>query len=183
MDAPIAATQFKNRSQAITNLQRYLRRLSFEYDGIPSDRLPIDGIFDSSTAEALKKFQMYAGLEPTGIADKLTWDTLFAEYQRATAKGRLRQGLFIFPQSPTDYTVSLGDTLTLVRIIQLLLLELRATYDIFENIVESGTYDLNTQLAIQEFQRINGLPATGEVDEDTWNRIVREYSNLTKTNE
>ena len=76
--------------------------------------------------------------------------------------------------------MSAGDTLTLVRIIQLLLLELRATYDIFEDVSESGTFDARTQQAIRDFQEINGLSPTGEVDEATWNRIVREYANLQK---
>lgn len=183
MDAPRTVAVPINERQAITNLQRYLRRLSFEYEGEVEDRLPVDGIFDSSTADALKKFQSFAGLEPTGVADKQTWDALFSEYRRVTENERQLRGLFIFPQSPSDYAVSLGDTLTLVRIIQLLLLELRATYDVFEDVVESGTYDAKTQKAIEDFQRINGLSATGDVDAATWNRLVREYANLGKRDE
>ena len=150
MDAPRTVAVPINERQAITNLQRYLRRLSFEYEGEVEDRLPVDGIFDSSTADALKKFQSFAGLDPTGVADKQTWDALFSEYRRVTENERQLRGLFIFPQSPSDYAVSLGDTLTLVRIIQLLLLELRATYDVFEDVVESGTYDAKTQKAIED---------------------------------
>ena len=54
------------------------------------------------------------------------------------------------------------------------------TYDIFEDITESGTFDAKTSDAVREFQIINGLPPTGNVDKATWNRIVREYSNLKK---
>ena len=165
-----------NEEQAITNLQRYLRRLS--YEGLEGNRVPIDGIFDSHTREALTQFQRNVGLPATGVADKRTWDTLFAEYQRATDKERNSQGLYLFPKTPADYEVTLGDTLLLVNVIQLLLLELSAAYGIFENIIESGTYDSQTEKAIRDFQRINLLPETGRVDETTWNRIVREYSNL-----
>lgn len=169
------ATQL-NREQAVTNLQKYLRRLSFE----TSDRTrpPVDGIFDTATRDSLVQFQRSMGIPDTGVADKKTWDALFDEYRRVTRDEREMEGLYLFPENPSDYAVSLGDTLTLVRIIQLLLSELRATYDIFEDITESGTYDSKTQNAITQFQRINGIPPTGTVDLRTWNRLVREYSNL-----
>ncbi|MBQ9117554.1 MAG: peptidoglycan-binding protein [Clostridia bacterium] len=180
MNASVNNT-FTNKEQAVTNLQRYLRRLSFERDatgatGIP--RPPIDGIFDSDTENAVSEFQRVMGLPQTGIADKTTWDMIFEEYMRVTEGDRLAQGLFIFPDSPKNYTISKGDALTLVRILQLLLLELRAIYDIFEDITENGIYDDKTESAIRDFQASNLLPVTGEVDKNTWNRIVREYANL-----
>ena len=165
-----------NQKEAISNLQRYLRRLS--YGGLEGDRAPIDGIFDTATRNALIRFQQSVGLPETGIADKLTWDTLFDEYSRAVRSEKESLGLFIFPSSPKNYEVSPGEAWLLVNMIQLLLLELRAVYGIFEDITESGVYDKATEDAIREFQRINLLPETGRVDETTWNRIVREYSNL-----
>jgi peptidoglycan hydrolase-like protein with peptidoglycan-binding domain len=165
-----------NQEQAITNLQRYLRRLS--YDSLGANKVPIDGIFDSATREALTDFQRKMGLEPTGVADKLTWDTLFSEYKKQTDIERNTRGLYLFPDTPTDYEVSLGEAWLLVNVIQLLLLELRVVYDIFENVSESGIYDEQTEAAIREFQRINLLPETGRVDAATYNRIVREYSNI-----
>ncbi|MBE6535376.1 MAG: hypothetical protein E7677_01970 [Ruminococcaceae bacterium] len=168
----------QNRREAITNLQKYLRRLAASPER--ANTIPIDGIFESATREALIDFQRQMGLDATGIADKRTWDILYKEYLDATRDEREMQGLYFFPSLPIGYTVALGDTLTLVRIIQLLLLELRASYDIFEDVVESGTFDTATSDAIRDFQRINGLPETGEVDIRTWNRIVREYSNIDK---
>lgn len=165
-----------NKREAITNLQRYLRRLSFE--GLDGERLPVDGIFDRATENAVSEFQRTNGLSVTGVADKATWDAIFEKYRRITEDERNTRGLYLFPDSPSDYAVSAGDTLMLVRIIQMLLLELRSAYDVFEDITESGTYDSATAEGIREFQRINGLAVTGEVDRATWNRIVREYSNL-----
>ena len=168
----------QNRREAIKNLQKYLRRLAASPDR--ANTIPIDGIFEDSTKDALIEFQIRMGLPATGVADKRTWDILYKEYLDTTRDDRETQGLYFFPSLPVGYTVALGDTLTLVRIIQLLLLELRASYDIFEDIAESGTFDAATSDAIRDFQRINGLPETGEVDLRTWNRIVREYSNLDK---
>ena len=167
-----------NKEEAVTNLQRYLRRLSFEYDMPNMPRPPIDGIFDTDTENALIAFQRQMGLPATGVADKETWDKLFLEYMRVTEAERLAQGLSIFPDTPKDYAISQGDTLTLVRILQLLLLELSLTYDIFEDITENGVFDEKTEAAVKKFQAANLLPITGEVDRRTWNRIVREYTNL-----
>lgn len=165
-----------NETQAVTQLQRYLRRLS--YEGLGGARVPIDGIFGTATKEALSEFQRENGLAVTGTADKATWDALFADYTRVTENERNSAGLYFFPTDRQDFSVSAGDSFMLVNIIQLLLSELRITYDIFEDVTESGTYDGNTEAAIREFQRINGLAPSGEVDAATWNRIVREYSNL-----
>ena len=167
-----------NRAQAVTNLQRYLRRLSFEEEPISYQRPPIDGIYDSATEDAVANFQRRHGIPATGIADKLTWDMIFQEYLRVTEEERFSKELSIFPDAPTDYAISRGDALTLVRILQLLLLELRVTYDAFEDIVENGIFDDRTEAAIKEFQQANLLPVTGEVDRATWNRIIREYANL-----
>lgn len=177
MNTTVNATAI-NKEEAVTNLQRYLRRLSFEYDTQNMPRPPIDGIFDTDTENALIAFQRQMGLPPTGVADKQTWDRLFEEYMRVTEAERLAQGLFIFPDTPKDYAISKGDALTLVRILQLLLLELKLTYDIFEDITENGVFDEKTEAAVKEFQAANLLPVTGEVDRRTWNRIVREYANL-----
>lgn len=171
-------TTAKNKDQAVTNLQRYLRRLSFEDEFYDISRPPIDGIFDTATEDAVAYFQRQNGLPVTGVANKETWDKIFSEYMRVTEPQRLSEGLFIFPDAPVNYTISRGDALTLVRILQLLLLELRVTYDIFDDIIENGIYDDRTETAIREFQKANFLPVTGEVDKSTWNRIVREYSNL-----
>ena len=37
-----------------------------------------DGIYGNGSAGAVKKAQIEHEIEPTGIVDKLTWDTIFA---------------------------------------------------------------------------------------------------------
>ena len=172
-------TDRRNEKEAIQNMQRYLRALS--YDSLGANPVPIDGIFESATRDALLAFQQSAGLEPTGVADKTTWDALYSAYLRATQNERESEGLYLFPDTPTGYELSLGEAWMLVNVIQLLLLELRVAYDIFEDVTESGVYDQKTQEAIREFQRINLLPETGKVDAATYNRIVREYTNLARS--
>ena len=44
-----------NEREAIFNLQRYLRQLSYHDTAIPSP--PLDGVMDTVTTDALKAFQ------------------------------------------------------------------------------------------------------------------------------
>ena len=47
----------------------------------------------------------------------------------------------------------------------------------------SGKYDVQTQKAVEDFQKLSGLPVTGKVDYNTWNAIVRENNIHMKTKE
>lgn len=42
-------------------------------------------------------------------------------------------------------------------------------------VVPDGFYGANTQASVRSFQQVYGLPVTGEVDEATWNAIVRTH--------
>jgi peptidoglycan hydrolase-like protein with peptidoglycan-binding domain len=170
-------TEIQNTAEATRNLQKYLRRLSFEESG--PKRVAIDGVFEDNTRQSLISFQKSAGLEPTGVADKETWDALFSEYS-ALIERDFEEELSLFPPLPRDYSFGYGDRFLLVKILQLLLIELSLTYDAFENITENGIFDSDTEAAIRAFQRINLLDESGRVDRKTWSRIVREYENLDK---
>lgn len=45
-----------------------------------------------------------------------------------------------------------------------------------------GIYGDRTRQTVNEFQRINSLAVTGEVDETTWNEIFRQYSEIFQKN-
>ena len=45
-------------------------------------------------------------------------------------------------------------------------------------LIPDGIYGVQTEAAVIEFQRDNGLSPTGEVDNDTWDKIIEEYSRV-----
>ena len=163
-----------NQAAAITNLQRYLRRIGFKSSG--GNTVPIDGIFDSATREALMDFQRSAGLSPTGIADKETWDALFSEYLASLADNSPTGMIAPFPRFPDGYKIVSGDSWFLVDIVQHILEELRVRYDNFDGIKRTGVYDKATEDAIKDFQRLNFLPETGFTDKATWNELANQYN-------
>ena len=173
-------TQSEINSNAVRNLQRYLRRLSEEsYEGDAIPTVPVDGIFDTRTEEALSAFQRIYGLPVTGRADLATWNLLFAEYVRLSEEDEIAR-VDLFPRAPANYVTARGEESAFVLLLQWLLIELSVAYDFSVVPTPSGVYDAPTEAAVREFQTIQGLPPTGLVDRRTYNRLVQEYEIVAK---
>ncbi len=70
-----------------------------------------------------------------------------------------------------------------IRQIQTMLRELSFFDDSIERIIPDGIYGEQTQEAVRSFQRANNLYVTGEVDNDTWDKIVEAYENNYRDNQ
>ena len=167
-------TPHENQREAIRNLQRYLRQLAYFDETI--GEVPIDGLFDKATEEGLRAFQRGEGLAPTGRADQETWERLFAAYKSSLAERQAPARIAQFPRLPERYTVEVGETQFLVRIIQNALQELAIIYDDLGEVPQSGFYDEDTAAAVRLFQKKHGLPQTGAVDLATWNALADAYN-------
>ena len=165
---------------AIIDIQTYLRQLSFHSDNIGD--VPIDGIWDSATRNALIEFQKENGLSPTGTVDRETYDILKREYDRSVALNSPPARLDLFPRSPANYTLSEGDIGILVEIVQYILGELERLYTLPETKM-SGVYDSATADAVRYFQERNGIEPTGRVDRETWDAMAVQHNLLDKYNE
>ena len=167
-------------TQAIFNLQRYLRQLSrFDPDRPTVDE---DGIFGEETRRSLEAFQRKYGLPITGTADAETWAQLFNEYL-ASVEARTRPDpVYIFPRHPADYSVGRGDENVYVAVIQLLLRDIITLYGLDAELLPiDGRFGETTERAVRDFQRIQRLPENGRVDRITWNRLAR--AQMQRTNE
>ena len=167
-------------TQAIYNLQRYLRQLSRFDSDIPS--VDEDGIFGEETRASLAAFQQKYGLPVTGTADPDTWARLFNEYL-ATVEARTRPDpVYLFPRFPADYSVGRGDENLLVGVIQYLLREITTLYGRDSSALPlNGVFDEITEQAVKDFQTVNRLPPDGRVDRVTWNRLAQ--SRIREVNE
>ena len=164
--------------EAIRNLQRYLRQLSYAESDIP--RVPVDGIFDSATEEALRAFQIKNGLEATGIADRETWDMLYESYLRSIARFSPPREFSPFPRVPEGDRLSIGDVSFAVSSVQFLLNEVSAIIDLLTPIDIDGIFGEATERQVSTFQAAEGLPITGEVDKRTWDALVDVYNRYGK---
>lgn len=161
---------------AVRNLQRYLRRI---YDADRSKiifAVPIDGIYESATRDAVSEFQRIQGLPVTGIADRPTWELLFAEYTLLTEYNDKRIYPVFFPSAPIDYETSFGEKSSFISVLQFVLDELRVSYGTLPSFEMNGTFDGDTSLAVKEFQRLHSLPVTGKVNRRTWNAMADAFN-------
>ena len=164
------------RREAIFNLQTYLRAQKLRYPDAPS--VPIDGIFDSATQNALIDFQLRNSLAPTGIADRTTFELLYEQYLDIIDKSSLPDPIIPFPSYPNDYVVKKGERSFLVATLQYMLNEIGTVYFILEPITVNGIFDEMTERAVLDFQSRTQLNPTGEVNRETWASLARIY-NLT----
>lgn len=159
---------------AIRNLQTYLRAQGLVDNSFPL--VPIDGIFDTQTRNALIEFQIRNNLAPTGIADRTTWDLLYSQYLDILETTSLPEAIIPFPSYPRNYVLKKGENSFLVAILQHMLNEIGIIYNVFDALEINGEYDEETENIIRDFQARNGIPVTGEVDRKTWGFIARIYN-------
>lgn len=163
---------------AIENIQRYLRHLTFHDDRLGEQgSVPIDGIWESATRDALIKFQQSRGLPVTGTVDRQTWDILKAEYDRSVAENSPPATLALFPRYPAGFTIKKGDMGFFVDTVQYLLEQLERLYH-FPDYTASGSFDDLTETYVRDFQRRNRISPTGEVDRETWDAMVIQHNLL-----
>ena len=161
---------------AVANLQRYLRTLYYFDDTLSPT--PVDGIYDRATEEAVRRFQKNEELPVTGRVDQLTWETLFARYEKEKAFRRAPARIAYFPRVPPDYRVTMGEEQFLVRVIQHALQEIAIDFEFPSTVPQSGKYDEDTANAVRVLQRVSGLPEDGEVDRATWEELAHYYKYL-----
>ena len=159
---------------AIKNLQTYLRAQALVDDS--AILVPIDGIFDTQTKNALIDFQLKNNLAPTGVADRTTWELLYEQYLEILDSTSLPDAIIPFPSYPKDYTLKRGDKSFLVAVLQYMLNEIGIIYNVFEALTINGEYDESTENIIRDFQIRNNLLPTGETDRTTWRLIARIYN-------
>lgn len=162
----------KNDTRAnVMELQIYLRRIAQVHPSIPV--INPDGIYGPETQEAVRAFQQEFDLPVTGVVDYDTWNAIFAEYIDIVTHRDRPLPLDIFPPDVREITPRYtGDV---VLVIQIMLRSIARRFQNLPDVAVTGVYDDQTINGVSEFQRISNLPATGNVDKRTWNRLVQTY--------
>ena len=172
--------QKPNESEAIENLQRYLRQLSYREAISPP---PIDGILENDTRRALREFQELYGLPVTGIATLDTWDALYAAYRASVTEGTPPHAVLILPASSNAFPLKAESNGLPVTVLQHMLAELSALYSETEAVRVTGIYDAATSRAVQALREKLRLPPGDTVDIPVWNAITDQYNILFSTEE
>jgi peptidoglycan hydrolase-like protein with peptidoglycan-binding domain len=169
-DISVETDYGSGESVAIRQIQKCLNEISKKGGHI--QRVPVDGIYGDSTRQSVAEFQREAGLDPTGVVDRETWDMLFDTYFNEKGRSNVFSSPHMFPSNPAGYEVKSGDSSFLVSFIQYLLQEISRDYDFTPAVTITGTYDGASEKAVGMFQEKNMMPVTGRVDAATLARII-----------
>ena len=150
----------------VAALQERLKALSLFSD-------EADGVFGLTTKQSVEIFQQLYSIPVTGVADVETLTQLYSDLSE-------RDILVAPTPSPTPgitsqnepfkKKLSYGSTSASVKKLQERLMELG--YFTYKK-TTTGFYK-NTQQAVKDFQKNNGLKVTGTVDKETWDAIFND---------
>ena len=156
---------------SIRHIQELLRTLQIAEGGRVT--VPIDGIYDTATIEAVRVFQNENGLPITGEVDAATYNKLYEKALEAELLASEPLPLYIFQNGRS---VQKGESGDFVLLLQILFNTLTVAYDDFAPLVQNGIFDNAMEETVRKFQKRNNLSASGIVDKSTWNALVRNFN-------
>ncbi len=160
----------------VRTVQTRLNRISANYPAIPKISVA-DGIFGTETENAVLEFQRIFSLTADGIVGKATWYRIQSIYNAVKKLNELEsEGLTLFDvEQQFSGTLSEGDLGIEVSTVQYYLAVIAYFDPRVSTPTSGGVFDRATRESVLAFQRAYGLAETGEVDEETWNRLVSIY--------
>ena len=132
-----------------------------------------DGIYGPETIRAVSAFQRAHGLPVTGVTDQRTWETIVAIYEPALVERDQAQPLEIVLNP--GQVIRRGERHPNLYLVQSMLLVLSDAYGTIAPVAVTGILDDATEEAIFVFQQLSGLPATGQLDKNTWKQLALQY--------
>ncbi len=174
--APTVPISEGDTGRDVELIQRKLNRISVNFPGIPKI-YPIDGFFDTSTTNAVKKFQEVFSLEVDGIIGRATWNRIQLVYNSVKNLYYLNsEGLTINDlASRFENDLSIGDEGEGVLNLQYYLNYIALFVPTVQGTNFDGSFGTSTEQSVISFQRTYGLEENGIVDRANWNQIENVY--------
>ena len=177
-------TELKNGSfgNDVKFIQVWLNRISRNFPAIP--KIPAaDGIFDTATETAVRKFQQVFGLEVTGTVNAATWYRITYIYTSVKRLAELdSEGLRFDEISPQfEEELRIGMQSIEVSMHQYYLAVIGAYYEAVMPVEVTGYFGEQTERSVKSFQRVFGLAQTGVVDRATRNDLFRAYQGIVES--
>lgn len=166
---------------SVRTIQQQLNRIRVNYPAIPPIN-PVDGVFGSQTQEAVRAFQQIFNLTPDGVVGKRTWYRISYIYVAVKKLAELNSEGERPQYDDTSYPglLRFGDTGSSVQALQLYLKTIAAFNPFLPDLAIDGRFGRSTENAVRAFQEYYGLFVDGVVGENTWNRIIQVYLDVTE---
>ncbi len=161
----------------VAYIELFLNIISLKYDQIQP--IEVNTFYGPETTEAVRTYQNIMGLTPTGIVDQETINLLYRDtYSILTSTPVEELSLPILPYMGVDLVQGMGPEYPRVILLEIMLNTISPMHPEINPVRISGEFDSSTRAAVIAFQNLYGLPATGVVDEETWNRINEVYQSF-----
>ncbi len=164
---------------AVRSLQVFLNRISTNFPAIP--KIPVvDGRFDDATQAAVREFQRIFNLQQTGSVDEATWYRIIFIYASVKRVAELNSEGIRTEDIEILYTedLKIGMQSNEVSNLQYYLAVIGAYYDAVVPVEITGYFGEKTERSVKSFQKVFGLPQTGEVDRATRIDLYRAYQGI-----
>ncbi|HVI41375.1 MAG TPA: peptidoglycan-binding protein [Anaerovoracaceae bacterium] len=155
-------------------IQYYVRALSCYYKITPL--IDMTGTYGPETTAAVKKLEAIYGLTPDGIVDVKNWGKMYQDY-RLKYKNIPASCFGISPLYP-GYLIIRGMGDNNVRLLQTYLLRISQADPDIPKLTVTGVYDDQMVAAVRAFAKKYVGEGTGIIGPETWNNIVRVYTNI-----
>ncbi|MCI8828021.1 MAG: peptidoglycan-binding protein [Ruminiclostridium sp.] len=165
-------SNYINPTAPVVSLQRMLNALSPELPNLP--KLQPDGVFGESTMEAVMIFQRSQELPVTGIVDAATWEALTKAYINLMRPSKPPQPVCLYAQV-AGWAVSPGEFSLLLFPIQGMFSALSERLDGVQAAPPSGWLDQATAENLRWLQRCSSCEVCGSLNQSTWNYLRRIY--------
>jgi peptidoglycan hydrolase-like protein with peptidoglycan-binding domain len=166
----------------VAYVELFLNIVSEKYGSI--EPIEVNIFYGPETTRAIREFQNIMGLAPTGIVDQETLNLLYWDaYSILTTTPVEELRLPFLPYMGVNLTEGMGPEYPRIVLLEIMLNTISLMHPEIRPVEVSGEFDSNTTAAVIAFQNLYGLPLTGVVDEETWNRINEVYRQLLNENE
>ena len=161
----------------VRTLQYYLSIIAYFNSDLQP--VPLNGIFDSATINAVERFQEFYGLPVTGIVDNDTWnviDRIYTETVAALPKGYEGNNAKLYP----GYFLTKGMRGENITDLQTYLNLIGRNIPEIPEVPITGYFGDQTENAVRIFQQLFGIPVSGDVGPVTWYQIALQYDFLNR---
>ncbi|SCJ91682.1 peptidoglycan-binding protein [Neobittarella massiliensis] len=163
----------------VTVIQNQLNRIRRNYPSIPVIN-PVDGQFGSGTEAAVRAFQKAFNMTQDGIVGKGTWykiSYIYVAVKKLAELGSEGEDIDV-PDSPPSSVLREGDTGDGVKVVQYVLKSVAQFYDEIPDLAVDGIFGPGTTTSVKAFQQYFGLPTDGIVGQETWNKLIQVYKEV-----
>ena len=161
----------------VRTLQYYLSIIAYFNSDLQP--VPLNGIFNSATVDAVERFQEFYGLPVTGIVDNDTWnviDRIYAETVAALPNGYQGNNAKLYP----GYFLTKGMRGENITDLQTYLNLIGRNIPEIPEVPITGYFGDQTENAVRIFQQLFGIPVSGDVGPVTWYQIALQYDFLNR---